>query len=86
MARRDEPLVTVAVFDTEFEASLARGALEAIGIPALVPYEAGGSFTGLYAGRLPNTVTELKVFESDRNRASIELRRMQIRLVGSDDE
>jgi hypothetical protein len=86
MARRDEPFVTVAVFDTEFEASLARGALEAIGIPALVPYEAGGSFTGLYSGRLPNTVTELKVFESDRNRASIELRRMQIRLVDPPDD
>ncbi len=84
MATRDEALVTVAVFETEFEASLARGALEAIGIPALVPYEAGGSFTGLYAGRLPNTVTELKVFESDRPRASVELRRMQMRIVEPD--
>ncbi|HEY7186149.1 MAG TPA: hypothetical protein VH436_06350 [Vicinamibacterales bacterium] len=86
MALRDEPLVTVAVFDTEFEASLARGALEAIGIPALVPYERGGSFAGLYSGRLPNTVTNLQVFESDRERAILELRRMQIRLVDSDDE
>jgi len=86
MAHRDEPLVTVAVFDTEFEAGLARGALEAIGIPALVPGEAAGSFSGFYGRRLPNTVTELKVFESDRHRASVELRRMQIRLVDSDDE
>ena len=86
MAHREEPLVTVAVFDTEFEASLARGALEAIGIPALVPGEAAGSFPGFYGGRLPNTVTELKVFESDRHRASVELRRMQIRLVDSDED
>jgi len=86
MATRDEPLVTVAVFDTDFEASLARGALEAIGIPALVPGEARGSFSGPYGARLPNTVTELKVFESDRHRASVELRRMQIRLVGPDEE
>jgi hypothetical protein len=31
---RDEPLVTIASFPTSFEASLARGALEAVGIPA----------------------------------------------------
>ena len=36
---RDEPLVTIATFPTSFEASLARGALEAAGIPALVPAE-----------------------------------------------
>lgn len=86
MARRDEALVTVAVFDTEFEASLARGALEAIGIPALVPSETSGSISGLYSGRLPGTVTNLQVFESDRDRAVVELRRMQMRLVDSDDE
>ena len=33
---RDEPLVTIATFETELEASFARGALEAIGISALV--------------------------------------------------
>ena len=83
-AKRDEALVTVAVFDTEFEASLARGALEAIGIPALVPSESSGSISGFYSGRLPGTVTNLQVFESDRDRAIVELRRMQMRLV--DDE
>ena len=86
MARRHEALVTVAVFDTEFEASLARGALEAIGIPALVPGETSGSISGLYSGRLPGTVTNLQVFESDRDRAVVELRRMQMRLVDAEDE
>ena len=84
--RADEALVTVAVFDTAFEASLARGALEAIGIPALVPDEAGGSISGLYSGRLPGTVTKLQVFESDRDRALVELRRMQMRVVAPPDE
>jgi len=32
MPYRHEPIVTLATFETEFEASLARGALEAIGI------------------------------------------------------
>jgi Putative prokaryotic signal transducing protein len=81
MARNDEAIVTIAVFETEFEASLARGALESIGIQALVPGEAGGSIGGLYSGRLPGTVTELRVFESDRDRAIVELRRMQMRIV-----
>jgi hypothetical protein len=81
VARNNEAIVTVAVFETEFEASLARGALESIGIRSLVPGEAGGSFAGLYSGRLPGTVTELKVFESDRDRAFVELRRMQMRVV-----
>ena len=80
---RDEALVTIATFDTEFEASLARGALEGIGIPALVPGEAHGSFTGLYRG-LGLGRTELKVFESDSDRALVELRRMQIRSVESE--
>ena len=76
----DERLVTIATFDTEFEASLARGALEAIGIRALVPGESSGGFRGMYGGgtgRRP----ELQVFERDRERASVELRRLQIRLV-----
>ena len=67
MARDDEALVTIATFDTSLEASFARGALEAIGISALVsglPYRA-----------------ELKVFESDRDRAIVELRRLKIRIV-----
>jgi len=77
---RDEALVTIARFPTEFEASLARGALEAIGISALVPGEAQGSFRGLYNGMTPSAA-ELKVFESDRDRAAVELRRLQIRVV-----
>ena len=65
---RDEPLVTIATFETELEASFARGALEAIGISALVPGEWSGSST-------------LQVFESDRDRALVELRRLKIRIV-----
>ena len=76
---RDEPLVTIATFDTEMEASLARGALEAIGIPALAPGEARGSFRGLYGAG--STRAELKVFASDRDRALVELRRLQMRIV-----
>lgn len=75
-----EGIVTIATFDTEFEASLARGALEAIGISALVPTESQGSFSGVY-GRTGLGRAELKVFESDRERALVELRRMQIRVV-----
>jgi hypothetical protein len=78
--REDEALVTIATFDTEFEASLARGALEAVGISALVPSEARGSFKGLYGG-IGLGASELKVFESDRDRAVVELRRLQIRVV-----
>jgi hypothetical protein len=75
--RDDEKLVTIAVFDTGFEAGLARGRLEGIGIRALVPEEhlfrSGGPAHGLPA--------HLQVLESDRNRAIAELRRIQIRLV-----
>lgn len=76
---RDEALVTIATFETELEASFARGALEAIGIPALVPGESSGSFSGLYGGG--SARAELRVFDSDRDRALIELRRLQIRIV-----
>jgi hypothetical protein len=79
MPRDDEALVTIATFETELEASFARGALEAIGISALVPGEWGGSFTGMYRG-LPHRA-ELQVFESDRERALVELRRLKIRIV-----
>ena len=71
--------MTLATFVTSMEASLARGALEAIGIRAFVPGESQGTFSSLYRGGL--TTTELKVFESDRERAVVELRRMQMRLV-----
>jgi hypothetical protein len=79
MARDDEALITIATFQTELEASFARGALEAIGISAFVPGEWSGSLTGMYRG-LPHRA-ELKVFESDRDRAIVELRRLQIRIV-----
>jgi hypothetical protein len=84
LRRRDEALVTVATFDTEFEASLARGALEAIGIRAPVPGEWSASFAGLYRGGV--RTTELRVFESDRDRAIIALRRMQMRIANRDED
>ena len=77
--RDDEALITIATFETELEASFARGALEAIGIQALVPGEWGGSISGMYGG-MPHQAT-LQVFESDRDRAIVELRRLQIRIV-----
>ena len=72
----DEPLVTVATFDTVVEASLARGALEAIGVAAFVPGEAPGTFS-LNRGGPPPTI--LQVFQSDAARAVAELRRLQMR-------
>ena len=78
-ANRHESLITIATFETELQASFARGALEAIGISALVPGEWSDSFTGIYRG-LPHRA-ELQVYESDRDRAVVELRRLQIRIV-----
>ena len=40
----EEALVTIATLPTAVEASIARGALEAAGIPAFVPDEDVGSF------------------------------------------
>ena len=80
--RDDEILVTVAEFDTVWEASLARGVLEAAGIRALVPEEKlvrGGRGSIFPAG-------SLQVFEADRDRAIVELRRSQIRLVPPPDD
>jgi len=75
--RDDEKLVTIATFDTGFEAGLARGALEGIGIRALVPEE-----HRVQVGGPPYVFpAHLQVLESDRDRAITELRRMQIRLV-----
>jgi hypothetical protein len=71
----DEGLVTIAVFDTLFEASLARGALEAAGIRALVPEES------LVRRDVILQTARLQVLESDRNRSMVELQRRQIRLV-----
>lgn len=74
--RDDEAIVTIANFESLFEASLARGALEAIGIAALVPEETAVRGRGhLFPA------ARLQVFESDRVRAVTELRRMQMRLV-----
>jgi hypothetical protein len=75
---RDDAWVTIATFPTTFEASLARGALEAIGIAAFVPGEELGTFSR-YRGGL--AFSELQVFASDRERALSELHRMQIRLA-----
>jgi hypothetical protein len=84
--REGERLVVVATFQTEFEASVARGALESIGIPAVVPTERLGSFTSMYGGGMAAGPAHLKVFESDRVRAIAELRRMQMHVVRLGDE
>jgi hypothetical protein len=73
--RDHEALVTIAVFDTGFEAGLARGALEGVGIRALVPEEYR------FRGGGHASPACLQVLESDRDRAIAELRRHQIRLV-----
>jgi hypothetical protein len=76
--RQDDALITIAIFETELEASFARGALEASGIRALVPGESSGSFPSV---RRRATRAELQVFDSDRDRAIAELRRLHIRIV-----
>jgi Putative prokaryotic signal transducing protein len=76
--KRNEPLVTIATFETSMEASLARGALQAAGIPAFVPGEDLGTFSRKLGGI---STTDLHVFESDHDRAAVELRRMQIRIA-----
>ena len=82
MPYRDDPIVTLATFETEFEASLARGALEAIGIRAMVPGEEAATYVRRVRGFRG---VELKVFERDRDRAAVELRRLQIRIVEADE-
>jgi len=86
---RDEPLVTIAVFPTSFEASLAKGALEAAGIPALVPDGDLGTFS-LHRGAVGGLAdgvrtTVLQVFDSDRDRAVAELRRLHMRDLNKHD-
>ena len=78
MKHRDEALVTIATFPTSMEASLARGALEAVGIRAWVPDEALGSFTQRWMGGASCT---LKVFESDCDKAVAEIRRLNFKIV-----
>jgi hypothetical protein len=86
VARDDEALVTIATFTTSFEASLARGALEAAGIAAVVPGEESGTFSTYSRNHGDPTVSVLQVLESDRDRAIAELGRMQMRIAdpGSD--
>ena len=80
---RDEALVTIASFPTSFEASLAKGALESAGIPAFVPDEGLGSFSRNRGGLPTGT---LQVFESDRDRAVAELRRMDLKIGSRSNE
>jgi hypothetical protein len=77
-SRKDEALITIASFPTDFEASLTKGALEAAGISAFVPGEALGTFSR-NSGGIPTGV--LQVFESDRDRAVAELRRLELKIV-----
>ena len=78
MTQGDESLVTIATFDTVWEASIARGALEAAGIRALVPEE---QLVRLSRNASIFPTGSLQVLESDKDRAVAELRRRRIRLV-----
>src|SRR5207245_2707500 len=67
-----EELVTVATFENQIEASVARGALEAEGIPAFVPIEVRGSYN---VSRPYSPWAELRVRADDRDRAIEMLKR-----------
>lgn len=73
MVDQSDPLVTIASFATSMEASLARGALEAAGISAIVAGESLGTFSRNRGG-IP--ATELQVRHSDREKAIAELQRL----------
>ena len=73
MVDQSDPLVTIASFATSMDASLARGALEAAGINAIVAGEGLGSFSRNRGGI---AVPELQVRKSDREKAIAELRRL----------
>lgn len=81
---RDGRLVTIATFGSSFEASIAKGALAARGIEAYVPDEERGTFS-LNRGAFPvgaggpQRHSVLQVFESDRDRALAELKRIEAR-------
>lgn len=64
-----DDLVTIATFPNSMEASVARGALEAAGIPAFVPDENRGVFARDFSTGPPKWA-ELKVRVSDRDRAT----------------
>jgi len=67
-SRPDDDVVTVATFPNVIEASLARSALEASGIPAVVPLEAANTFS--FPSRIADIRNvELRVRVSDRDRA-----------------
>lgn len=82
-SQKDEALVTIASFPTDFEASLAKGALEQLGIRAFVPGEMPGMLSRNRGG-MPMGI--LQVFESDRDRAVAELRRREMKIVKPADE
>jgi hypothetical protein len=79
MPHRSEPLVAIAVFRSDFDAGVARGALEAIGIPARVPGVALGMLSRNRGGIPEGT---LQVFASDKDAAVAELRRKDFQIVG----
>ena len=72
MTNPDE-LLTIATFDSSLDASIAKGALEAAGIPAFVPGENVGVFA-LNRSVPVETPAELKVRARDRKRALAELK------------
>jgi len=69
-------LVTIETFTTDLEASLAKGALEAGGIRAVVSTERLGTFS---RGATPAAV--LQVFAADRDRGLVALRRLKLHVV-----
>jgi hypothetical protein len=79
--KNDEALITIATFSSSVEASMARGALERIGIAAFVPDEVSGTFStySRHPGGIGGSV--LKVFESDQDRAIAELRRLHMHIA-----
>ncbi|MCA1579946.1 MAG: DUF2007 domain-containing protein [Acidobacteria bacterium] len=69
-----EEMITVATFENALEAAIARGALEAEGIPAFVPGETVGVFA-VDRSIPPGTRAELRVRPGDRDRAIAALKR-----------
>ena len=64
--KRDD-LISIATFQNPVDASVARGALQAAGIPAFVPGEQLGVFSVRRSN--PDATVELKVLARDRARA-----------------
>lgn len=76
----DDRLVTMKVFASAFEASLARGALQAAGIRAVIPGEALGTFCRPHADTSTRT---LQVFAEDFDAATAELTRATMRAANT---